>query len=259
MCDLFFWRKILEHYRTPKCQYFRSRVKSSPSRQNNRIARGFAWEFLWFGVLSGKFTIWFCSNDVLSEKFTIWFCSNDVLSEKFTILFCYFLQLKAKNLWTNRHRRAWYIPVTQFALPKEMKQSRQDAIVTCSVLYSYVLQARSQVLRFEVAKYIWGGVDFWFHYMFQTHFYGHKKFELARKSSGGNAPECNQGLWVCCTVRACFDCDYGVYSEMIKTMHWAFFNEMSLPYSHPRTSHSTQFKDPDSRENRKILWRQVAD
>jgi len=56
---------------------------------------------------------------------------NDVLSDKFRLIFLQ--QLNTKDL--PRKRYAWYSSVAQFALPLKMKPSRQDTVVTWSVLY----------------------------------------------------------------------------------------------------------------------------
>jgi len=51
-------------------------------------------------------------------------------------------------------------------------------------------QARSQVLRFGGAKYIFRGHDFCVYCIFKTNFSGNKKIWGSQKKFGGTAPEC---------------------------------------------------------------------
>jgi len=50
------------------------------------------------------------------------------------------------------------------------------------------LWARSQVLRFEGAKYIFRGHDFCFYYIFKTNVSGNKKIWGSQKKFGGAVP-----------------------------------------------------------------------
>ena len=50
------------------------------------------------------------------------------------------------------------------------------------------IQVSIQILRFEGAKYILGGQDFCFYYMFQTNVFEHSKIWGCTKTLGDTAP-----------------------------------------------------------------------